>query len=250
MFIKKKSKEFKSVVFNFNSFFKKQDDHLLNFLKSRARNDFLISFFIDLSVILSVSIFLISVISFSTSFSIGYLTKLFIPILVFLVVYLLFVKKIKFEDIAKNIDEKKSLKNILSTGFWVRNSIYKRNNYFTKLLFDEIETIIDNFKNKNIENVLQRIFMPVFTLILVLLIFFSVTSNLIKFQFDSVKANNIKINEIKTDFKDVINSSIDNEIKIKIANDLRQKLLKQKYENKNLINDNLGMVDKIKDQEI
>ena len=39
-------------------------------------------------------------------------------------------------------------------------------------------------------------------------------------------------------------------MKIKIANDLKQKLSNQKYENSNLINDNLKMVEKIKDHEI
>ena len=92
--------------------------------------------------------------------------------------------------------------------------------------------------------------MPTFSLIFVLLIFFSITNNFLKFQFDSVKANSIKINEIKADFKDVINSTIDNEMKIKIANDLKQKLSNQKYENSNLINENLKMVEKIKDHEI
>ena len=92
--------------------------------------------------------------------------------------------------------------------------------------------------------------MPTFSLIFVLLIFFSIANNFFKFQFDSVKANSIKINEIKADFKDVINSTIDNEMKIKIANDLKQKLSNQKYENSNLINDNIKMVEKIKDHEI
>ena len=39
-------------------------------------------------------------------------------------------------------------------------------------------------------------------------------------------------------------------MKIKIANDLKQKLSNQKYENSNLINDNIKMVEKIKDHEI
>ena len=92
--------------------------------------------------------------------------------------------------------------------------------------------------------------MPTFSLIFVLLIFFSIANNFFKFQFNSVKANSIKINEIKADFKDVINSTIDDEMKIKIANDLKQKLSNQKYENSNLINDNIKMVEKIKDHEI
>ena len=249
MFIKK-SKKFKSKIFNFNSFFKKQDDHLLNFLKFRARNEFLLSLFIDFSVIVSINIFLISIISFATSYSINYLAKVFIPIILISVIFSFLIKKIKFEDIAKTIDEKKSLKNILSTGLWIHNSFSKRNNYFTKVLFDEIQIIIDNFKNKNIESILPRVFMPIVTLTFVLLIFFSVTSNLLKFQFDSVKANSIRINEIKSNFKDVINSSIENDMKIKIANDLKQKLSNQKYENSNLINDNLKMIEKIKDYEI
>ena len=82
------------------------------------------------------------------------------------------------------------------------------------------------------------------------MIFFSIANNFFKFQFNSVKANSIKINEIKTDFKDVINSTIDNRMKIKIANDLKQKLSNQKYENSNLFNENIKMVEKIKDHEI
>ena len=39
-------------------------------------------------------------------------------------------------------------------------------------------------------------------------------------------------------------------MKLKIANDLKQKLSNQKYENSNLISDNLKMVEKIKDHEI
>ena len=115
-------------------------------------------------------------------------------------IFTFFNKKIKFNDIAKNIDEKKSLKNILSTGLWLKNSNSKKNNYFIKILFEEIQTTIADLKGKKIEDVLPRVFMPTFFLIFVLLIFFSITNNFIKFQFDSVKANSIKINEIKSDF--------------------------------------------------
>ena len=238
------------MIFNFTSFFKKQDDRFLNFIKHQARKEFLISFFIDFSVIASVNIFLISIISFVTTYSLIDLAKVFFPIFVISMIFIIFKKKIKFEEIAKKIDKKKSLKNILSTGLWLNNSYSKRNSYFTKILFDEIQEIITNFKNKKTEDVLPRVFMPTFTLIFVLLIFFSIANNFFKFQFGSVKANSIKINEIKADFKDVINSTIDNEMKIKIANDLKQKLSNQKYENSNLINDNLKMVEKIKDHEI
>lgn len=238
------------MIFNFTSFFKKQDDRFLNFIKYQARKEFIISFFIDFSVIASINIFLISIISFVTLYTLNDLAKVFFPIFVISMIFIFFKKKIKFEEIAKKIDEKKSLKNILSTGLWLHNSHFKRNNYFTKTLFEEIQVIIVNIKNKKIEDISPRVFMPTFFLIFVLLIFFSITNNFFKFQFNSVKANSIKINEIKADFKDVINSTIDNEMKIKIANDLKQKLSNQKYENSNLINDNLKMLEKIKDQEI
>ena len=238
------------MIFNFTSFFKKQDDRFLNFIKHQARKEFLISFFLDFSVIASVNIFLISIISFVTTYSLNDLAKVFFPIFVISMIFIIFKKKIKFEEIAKKIDKKKSLKNILSTGLWLHDSHSKRNNYFTKILFDEIQVIIGNFKNKKTEDVLSRFFMPTFSLIFVLLISFSIANNFFEFQFNSVKANSIKINEIKADFKDVINSTIDNEMKIKIANDLKQKLSNQKYENSNLINDNIKMVEKIKDHEI
>jgi hypothetical protein len=251
MFIrKKKLKESKSMFFNFNSFFKKQDDHLLDFIKYRARKEFLISFFVDFSAIASVIIFLISIISFATLNSINYLAKLFFPIFIILVIFSLLIKKIKFEDIAKRIDEKKSLKNILSTGLWLHNSNLKKNNYFTKILFDEIQIIIADLNGKNLEDILPRVFMPIFTIMFVLLISFFIANNFLEFQFDSVQAKSIKINEIKTDFKDVINSTMDNEMKIKIANDLQQKLTNQKYKNNNLINNNLKIVEKIKDYKI
>ena len=210
----------------------------------------MISFFIDFSVIASVNIFLISMMSFVITYPLNDLAKVISPIFIILMIFIFFNKKIKFEEIAKKIDEKKSLKNILSTGLWIHKSYTKKNNYFTKILFDEIQLIIADFENKKTEYVLPRVFIPTFSLIFVLLIFFSVANNVFKFQLDSVKANTIKINEIKTDFQDVINSTIDNEIKIKIANDLKQKLSNQKYENSNLINDNLQMVEKIKDHEI
>jgi len=238
------------VIFNFTSFFNKQDDRFLNFLKHQAKKEFIISLFIDFSFIASANIFLISIISFVTTYSISDLAKVFFPIFAISMIFTFFNKKIKFEDIAKNIDEKKSLKNILSTGLWLQNSNSKKNKYFTKILLEEIQIIIADLKSKKIEDVLPRVFMPTFFLIFVLLIFFSITNNFLKFQFDSVKANSIKINEIKADFKDVINSTIDNEMKIKIANDLKQKLSNQKYENSNLISDNLKMVEKIKDHEI
>jgi len=238
------------VIFNFTSFFKKQDDRFLNFIKHQARKEFLISIFIDFSVIASVNIFLISIITFVTTYSLNDLVKVFFPIFAISMIFTFFNKKIKFEEIAKKIDQKRSLKNILSTGLWLQNIHFKKNNYFAKILFEEIQIIITDLKDKKIEDVLPKVFMPMFTLIFVLIIFFSIANNFLKFQFDPVKENGIKLNEIKADFKDVINSSIDNEMKIKIANDLKQKLSNQKYENSNLINDNLKMVEKIKDHEI
>ena len=238
------------MIFNFTSFFKSQDDRFLNFIKHQARKEFMMSFFIDFSVIASVNIFLISMMSFVTTYPLNDLAKVISPIFIILMIFIFFNKKIKFEEIAKKIDEKKSLKNILSTGLWIHKSYTKKNNYFTKILFDEIQLIIADFKNKKIEDVLPRVFIPTFSLIFVLLIFFSVENNVFKFEPDSLKVNTIKINEIKTDFQDVINSTIDNEIKIKIANDLKQKLSNQKYENSNLINDNLKMLEKIKDHEV
>ena len=70
--------------------------------------------------------------------------------------------------------------------------------------------------------------MPTFSLIFVLLISFSIANNFLNFNLIR-KSKQYKINEIKADFKDLINSTIDNEMKIKIANDLKQKLSNQKY---------------------
>ena len=97
------------MIFNFTSFFKKQDDRFLNFIKHQARKEFMISFFIDFSVIASVNIFLISIISFVTTYSLNDLAKVFFPIFIILMIFTFFNKKIKFEEIAKKIDEKKSL---------------------------------------------------------------------------------------------------------------------------------------------
>ena len=77
--------------------------------------------------------------------------------------------------------KKNHFKNILSTGLWLQNSYSKKNNYFTKILFDEIQIIIADFKNKKIEDVLPRVFMPTFSLIFVLLIFFSIANNFLNF---------------------------------------------------------------------
>ena len=83
------------MIFNFTSFFKKQDDRFLNFIKHQARKEFLISFFIDFSVIASVNIFLISIISFVTTYSFNDLAKVFFPIFVISMILIIFKKKNK-----------------------------------------------------------------------------------------------------------------------------------------------------------
>ena len=52
------------------------------------------------------------------------------------------------KKLPKKLIKKNHFKNILSTGLWLHDSHSKKNNYFTKILFDEIQIIIDNLKIK------------------------------------------------------------------------------------------------------
>ena len=77
-------------------------------------------------------------------------------------IFTFFNKKIKFNDIAKNIDEKNHSKIsfLLVCGLKI---VIPKKIITINIFFEEIQITIADLKGKKIEDVLPRVFMPTFS---------------------------------------------------------------------------------------